>query len=432
MMRRRSAAGADRWGSAVKRYQACLTLAAQSALLLVLTACGYHHHGYYDYPPPNMPPGGSDGSTPTGLIQGSDGSFYGTTANGGRYGQGTFFRVTAAGAETVLYSFVGGSGDGASPEGVIQASDGNFYGATSGGGIGGCQFGCGIAFKITPDGAESVLYFFSGAADGGDPNGLIQGSDGNFYGTAAYGGVANSACGPAGCGVVFRLTPAGVESVLYSFTGGAADGAIAASLIQGKDGNFYGVTAYGGPSNDGTVFKVTAAGAETLLHSFAGGADGAVPQTPLAQGSDGNLYGTTPLGGTDASGIVFRITLAGVESVLHAFGGGADGAQPFTSVIQGSDGNLYGTTSAGGDAACPGGCGIVFKLTPAGAESALYLFTASANSGGQPPQPASLLQGGDGNFYGTTSAGGQFGQGTLFKLTPAGAETVLYSFGTNP
>ena len=119
--------------------------------------------------------------------------------------------------------------------------------------------------------------------------------------------------------VVFRLTPAGVESVLYSFTGGAADGAIAASLIQGSDGNFYGVTAYGGQSNDGTVFKVTAAGAETLLHSFAGGADGAVPQTPLTQGSDGNFYGTTPFGGASSNGVVFRVTPAGVETVLHAF-----------------------------------------------------------------------------------------------------------------
>jgi uncharacterized repeat protein (TIGR03803 family) len=430
MMPRGSAAGADRWESAVKCYQACLTVAARSALLLALTACGYHNHGYYP-PPYTPPPSTGDGSTPTGLIQGSDGNFYGTTANGGRYGAGTFFKVTLAGVETVLYSFVGGTGDGANPEGVIQGSDGNFYGSTSGGGTGGCQFGCGAAFKITPDGAESVLYFFTGAADGGDPNGLIQGSDGNFYGTAAYGGVTSGQCGPGGCGVAFRLTPAGVESVLHSFAGGSADGAVAASLIQGTDGNFYGVTAYGGQSNDGTVFKVTAAGAETVLHSFAGGSDGAIPQTPLTQGTDGSFYGTTPVGGTSSNGVVFRITPAGVETVLHAFAGGtADGAQPYTGVVQGSDGNFYGTTSAGGDATCPGGCGIVFKMTPAGAESALYLFTAGANS--QPPQPSSLLQGSDGNFYGTTSDGGQFGLGTLFKLTPAGVETVLYSFGTNP
>jgi uncharacterized repeat protein (TIGR03803 family) len=429
-MRRGSAAGADRRESAVKRYQACLRYAARGALLLALTACGYHHHDYYS--PGNAPFGTGDGSIPTGLIQASDGNFYGTTANGGRYGQGALFKLTQAGAETVLYSFVGGSGDGASPQGVIQASDGNFYGATSAGGSGGCQLGCGIAFKITPDGAESVLYSFTGAADGGGPNGLIQGSDGNFYGTTAFGGITSNPCGPGGCGVVFRLTPAGVESVLYSFTGLGADGAAAASLIQGSDGNFYGVTAYGGQSGNGTAFKVSAAGTETVLHSFAGGGDGAVPQTPLTQGSDGNLYGTTPFGGANSGGIVFRITPAGVETVLHAFGSAADGAQPFTGVVQGKDGNFYGTTSAGGDASCPGGCGIVFRITPAGAESALYLFTASANSGAQPPQPASLLQGSDGNFYGTTSNGGQFALGTVFKLTPAGVATVLYSFGTNP
>jgi uncharacterized repeat protein (TIGR03803 family) len=415
----------------VKRYHACLAVAARCALLSALTACGYHHDNYY--PPPPPPPSTNDGSNPTGLIQGSDGNFYGTTANGGRYGQGTFFRVTPAGAESVLYSFVGGAGDGSNPEGVVEGSNGNFYGATSGGGTGPCQFGCGTAFEITPDGAETVLYFFSGAADGGNPNPLIQGKDGNFYGTAAFGGVVSNLCGPGGCGVVFRLTPAGVETPLYSFTGGSTDGAVAASLIQGSDGNFYGMTVYGGASNDGTVFKVTTSGAETVLHSFAGGSDGALPQMPLTEGTDGNFYGTTPFGGADSVGVVFRITPAGVETVLHAFAGGtADGAKPFTAMIQASDGNFYGATNAGGDATCVGGCGVVFRITPAGAESVLYLFTASAITGAQPPLPSALLQGSDGNFYGTVSNGGQFGVGTVFKLTPAGVESVLYSFGSNP
>jgi uncharacterized repeat protein (TIGR03803 family) len=415
----------------VKRYPACLAVAARCVLLSALTACGYHHHGYY--PPSPPPPSSNDGSNPTDLIQGSDGNFYGTTANGGRYGQGTFFKVTPAGAETALYSFVGGTGDGSNPEGVIQGSDGNFYGATSGGGTGPCQFGCGTAFRITPDGAETVLYYFSGGADGGDPNPLIQGTDGNFYGTTAFGGVTSDLCGQSGCGVVFRLTAAGVESTLHSFAGGTADGAVAASLIQGSDGNFYGVTAYGGAANDGTVFKVTAAGAETVLHSFAGGSDGALPQTPLTEGTDGNFYGTTPAGGADSMGTVFRITPAGVETVLHAFAGAtADGAQPFTALIQASDGNFYGATNAGGETTCFGGCGVVFRVTPAAAESVLYLFAASAITGSQPPLPSSLLQGSDGNFYGTASNGGQFGFGTVFKLTPAGVETVLYSFGSNP
>ena len=411
----------------MKRFRACLTIAASCGVLSVLTACGYHHDHFYA--PPSPPPSG-DGADPTGLIQGADGNFYGTTNYGGRYGAGTFFKVTPAGAETLLYSFVGGPGDGAAPDGVIQGTDGNFYGATSNGGSGPCPFGCGTVFKITPAGAETVLYFFSGAADGGSPNGLIQGTDGNFYGTAAFGGQFNMFCGQQGCGVLFRVTPAGVESTPYAFVGGQNDGAQAASVIQGSDGNLYGVTQYGGQSNVGTVFKVTPAGAEVVLHSFAGGSDGALPQLPLTEGRDGNLYGTTPYGGKNADGVVLRVTPAGVETVLYAFAGtSSDGANPFTAMVQGSDGNFYGTTSSGGDDACAGGCGTVFSITPAGAESTLYLFAPSASTGAQPLQPSALIQAADGDFYGTTGAGGQFGSGTLFKLTPAGAETVLYSFG---
>jgi uncharacterized repeat protein (TIGR03803 family) len=221
-----------------------------------------------------------------------------------------------------------------------------------------------------------------------------------------------------------------VESPLYAFVGGQNDGALAASVIQGSDGNFYGTTQYGGSGNAGTVFKVTPTGTESVLHSFAGGSDGALPQLPLTQGSDGNLYGTTPYGGKNGNGVVFRVTPAGAETVLYAFAGtNSDGANPFTAMVQGSDGNLYGTTSSGGDGACAGGCGSVFRITTAGVESTLYLFAPSASTGAQPPGPSALIQGTDGNFYGTTSAGGQFGSGTLFRLTPAGAETVLYSFG---
>jgi uncharacterized repeat protein (TIGR03803 family) len=198
------------------------------------------------------------------------------------------------------------------------------------------------------------------------------------------------------------------------------------------DGNYYGVTTYGGTSNDGTVFKVTPAGVETVLYAFAGGNDGELPTAPLTEGTDGNYYGSTPFGGVNGQGVVFKVTPAGVETLLHAFAGGsADGANPYTALIQGTDGNFYGTTNSGGDASCLGGCGTVFKLTPAGAESILYLFTASAFGGPQPPSPSSLLQGTDSNFYGTTSNGGELGAGAVFRLTPAGAASVLYSFGTN-
>jgi uncharacterized repeat protein (TIGR03803 family) len=410
------------------RYRAYLSISA-SCVLMALASCGGDNYWGY-YPPPPIPTG--DGIGPDALIQGSDGNFYGTTASGGASGLGTLFKVTPAGAETLVYSFAGGAANGATPQTLLQGSDGNFYGVTSGGGSGPCQSGCGGAFKITPTGVQTGLYFFSGGADGGQPSDVIQGSDGNLYGTTAYGGTANNACGAGGCGVAFKLTTAGAESTLYSFVAGTSDGGLPVGLTQGSDGNFYGTTTYGGASNNGTVFKVTPAGAETVLHSFGSGSDGALPQGPLIQGKDGNFYGTTAYGGAANGGAVFRITPAGVETVLYSFvGGTTDGANPYTTLVQGSDGNFYGTTNSGGDASCFGGCGAVVKVTPTGAETVLYFFTATVFGGPQAPSPSSLLQGSDGNFYGTTLNGGQFGNGALFKLTPAGAVTVLYSFGTN-
>ncbi len=430
--------------NAVSCFRAYLTVAAGWLMLAGLTGCGcnsgwnYNCNNYY-YPPSY--PGSNDGVNPTGLIAGSDGNYYGTTANGGSNGLGTFFKVTPAGVETVLYSFAGGGSDGADPEGIVQGTDGNFYGATNFGGNGNCPSGCGMVFRITPAGAETVLYFFTGAADGGDPNGVVEGTDGNFYGTAAYGGIANSNCGASGCGVVFRLTSAGAESVVYSFSGGT-NGLQPVSLIQGTDGNFYGTTVYGGQLNYGTVFKVTAAGAQTVLHSFAGGTDGQQPQqTQLIEGSDGNFYGTTPYGGANSRGVVYRITPAGAETVLYAFAGGAnDGALPFTSLVE-NGGDFYGTTNGGGNGSCAGGCGTVFKLTSAGAESVLYFFGPTANSGGQAANPSSLLLAINptpiipGNLAGTTANGGQYGIGSVFTVTKLTATpvaaTTLYSFGTN-
>ena len=413
----------------MNRYRTWLKVAACSGLVAAVAACGDHDYGGY-YPPPPIPTG--DGLGPDAMIQGADGNFYGTTTAGGKYGLGAVFKVTPGGVESLIYSFAGGPANGATPQGVIQGSDGNFYGATAGGGSGPCSFGCGTVFKLTPTGVLTTLYFFSGATDGGVPNGVIQGSDGNFYGTTAFGGVTNNQCGSRGCGVVFKVTPAGVETALYAFIAGTTDGALPASLIQVMDGIYYGVTTYGVTSNDGTVFKVTPAGVETVLYAFAGGNDGELPTAPLTEGTDGNYYGSTPFGGVNGQGVVFKVTPAGVETLLHAFAGGsADGANPYTALIQGTDGNFYGTTNSGGDASCLGGCGTVFKLTPAGAESILYLFTASAFGGPQPPSPSSLLQGTDSNFYGTTSNGGELGAGAVFRLTPAGAASVLYSFGTN-
>lgn len=307
-------------------------------------------------------------------------------------------------------------------------------------------------------GIESVLHIFgetaSGATttlDGSQPQAPpIQASDGNFYGTTSAGG-ANSCLSLANfCGTVYEITPAGVETVLYSFGASPSDGFDPlGSLIQAGDGNFYGTTGMGGAHGAGTVFKITPAGVETILYSFgASPSDGAAPQGSLIQASDGNFYGTTASGGTNSCfgapnfcGTVFKITPSGVETVLHSFGASPlDGVQPAGGLIQASDGSYYGTTAGGGTY----GAGTVFEVTPAGTESVLYSFGASVSAGidldGSTPQ-GTLIQGTDGNFYGTTADGGtntayanpniSDGCGTLFEITPNGLETVIYSFGAS-
>jgi uncharacterized repeat protein (TIGR03803 family) len=370
----------------------------------------------------------ADGIGPAAnVVQGSDGNFYGTTQRGGPSNLGTVFKITPAGVETVLHSFAGGASDGSLPTAaLIQGSDGNFYGTTSGGG----PAGAGNVFRITPAGVETVLHSFGGGTtDGSTPNAaLILGSDGNFYGTTSKGGTS-------GNGTVFRITPAGVETVLYSFAGGTADGSTPnAALLLGSDGNFYGTTSHGGTGSNGTVFKTTPAGIETVLYSFAGGTtDGRTPNAALIPGSDGNFYGTTSDGGMSYLGTVFKITPAGVETVLYSFAGGTtDGRVPNAALILGSDGNFYGTTSGGGPtgAGIPFGTGTVFKITPAGVETVLHLFAGGATDGSIPN--ATLIPGSDGNFYGTTSSGGAGSSGSLVKITLAGTETVVYSFNTGP
>jgi trimeric autotransporter adhesin len=346
--------------------------------------------------------GSTDGGNPgAGLIQGSDGNFYGTTEVGGASGDGTVFKVTPAGVESVLYSFTGGA-DGATPTArLIQGSDGNFYGTTQFGGTS----NDGTVFKVTPAGVETVLHTFTDGADAGLPlAGLIQGSDGNFYGTSLQGGANDG-------GTVFKVTPAGVESVLYSFTSGADGGFPQAALIQGSDGNFYGTTQVGGASGNGTVFKVTPAGIETVLYSFGGGTDGNYPYAGLTQGTDGNFYGTTEQGGANDLGTIFKVTPAGVETVLWTFAYGTDGMHPYGTLIQGADGNFYGTTYQGGTNAE----GTIFEITPTGVETVLYSFGGLSQSDGRFPQ-GGLIQGADGNFYGTTLAGSPSGYGTVFKF----------------
>jgi uncharacterized repeat protein (TIGR03803 family) len=348
--------------------------------------------------------GGTDGASPRGsLLQAPDGNLYGTTSAGGSSGLGTVFKITPAGQESVLYSFVGGS-DGATPSGsLILASDGNLYGTTGSGGS-----GSGTVFKITLTGTEGVLYAFSGGADGQFPSGgLIQANDGQLYGTTAVGGLANA-------GTVFVVNLSGSEKVLYSFSGAPDGYEPFGSLIQATDGDLYGL-ALGGCKGYGCVFRVTLAGAETILHSFVQGIDGAGPFGSLIQASDGNLYGMTSGGGVAAGvnppGTVFRISLDGIESTVHNFLGGSDGTYPEGSLIQASDGNLYGLTSGGGSSAI--NVGVAFKISLSGSETILYSFAGGIDAAA--PR-RDLVQGTDGHFYGTSLTGGTNGFGTVFRI----------------
>ncbi|MGD0119173.1 MAG: choice-of-anchor tandem repeat GloVer-containing protein [Candidatus Binatus sp.] len=342
----------------------------------------------------------------------------------------------------VLHSFEGA--DGFQPQaGVIQGSDGNFYGTTSGGG----PNHHGTVFQLTPAGTLTTLYSFCGqpgCADGADPlAGVIQGSDGNFYGTTYYGGTA-------GNGTVFKVTPAGTLTILYSFcsvvdpgTGYCVDGEWPyAGLTQGSDGNFYGTTEYGGTINGGVVFKITPSGTLTTLYSFCSVSDPGSDDYCLdgdnlyggvIQGSDGNFYGTTLWGGTNGRfyGTVFRIASSGTLTTVYSFcnrAGCQDGVRPYPGLIQGNDGSFYGTTLAGGGE----GYGTVFKLTPSGTLTTLYSFCSVVDHStgycvdGQAAN--GVIQGRDGNFYGTTEFGGLNGDGSVFRITPSGTLTFLYLF----
>jgi uncharacterized repeat protein (TIGR03803 family) len=349
-----------------------------------------------------------------GLVQGTDGNFYGTTEFGGSGGVGTVFRISPSGAYTNLYSFATYFGDGWQPlAGLVQGSDGNFYGTTSAKGTNSCR--CGNLFRISPSGSYSNLHYFSGLTnDGSTPRGvLVQGRDGSFYGTATGGGA-----GLGAAGVVFRISPGGNYTNLYSFPGYTHDGYLPiGNLAQGSDGNFYGVTVNGGSNSFGTVFRISPSGSYTNLHSFAGGyyygnSDGQRPNAGLVQGDDGNFYGTTTGGGTNvnAAGTVFRMTPSGVCTTLYSFGGAPDGSTPAAALVQGSDGNFYGTTDSGGTNIC--GCGTIFRISPSGQYRSLYSFGVP----GQGDPVAALVQGSDGAFYGTTEMGGTNGAGTVFKM----------------
>jgi uncharacterized repeat protein (TIGR03803 family) len=331
----------------------------------------------------------------------SAGNLYGTTYYGGGLpNMGVVFKLDTAGQETVLYSFTGGA-DGSRPSsGVIRDAAGNFYGTTSAGD----SANQGVVYKVNAAGHETVLYSFTGGADGAEPSyGVIRDSGGNLYGTTYQGGTANF-------GVVYKVTAAGQETVLHSFTGGFDGRSPSGGVIRDAAGNLYGTTEYGGTGNAGTVYKLDAAAQETVLYTFSGGVDGFFPQGGVIRDTAGNLYGTTALGGTINSGVVYKVDTTGQETVLYKFTG-ADGYGPYAGVVRDSAGNLYGTTFNGGAM----NLGVVYQLDTAGQETVLYSFTGGSD-GGQPG--VGVIRDSAGNLYGTAPIGGTKGGGVAFKLTP--------------
>ena len=342
----------------------------------------------------------------------------------------------AAQTFTTLFSF--NFTDGNLPiGGLVQATDGNFYGTTATGGLNRCKVhrthsdpngvnnGCGTIFKITPRGALTSLHTFDGT-DGEYPeSGVVQGVDGNFYGTTQAGGTDTS-CDYGlipGCGTIFKITPSGTFTTLHSFQ--LTDGAIPArKLVQGTDGNFYGATGAGGANGYGTVYKITPSGTLTTLHTF-DGTDGSGPNA-LVQGTNGNLYGTTIEGGTGGnaenapSGTVFEITPSGTITTLFNFdnlNNQNPGGPQVGALVQGTgtDGNFYGLTVEGGSGVGCGtaGCGTLFKMTPSGTLTVVYSIPGPTANG---IPDAGLIQSTNGNFYGATSGGG-LDYGTIYSLS---------------
>ncbi|MFZ0032264.1 MAG: choice-of-anchor tandem repeat GloVer-containing protein [Candidatus Cybelea sp.] len=330
----------------------------------------------------------------------------------------------------ILYRFQGGS-DGATPDAGLTAYNGTFYGTTASDGAS----GFGTAFQITTSGKESVIHGFIGSPkDGAEPEGVLKVVKGELYGASVGGGTD-------GQGTIFKVSTSGRERVLYDFKGAAGDGAMPSSGLTVLGGRLYGTTTYGGESSAcasascGTVFEVTLSGIERMLYAFKGGADGSWPFAAVVV-INGTLYGTTAYGGANGKGTIFSLSASGKERVIYSFKGGKDGARPYGGLAVMSS-RLYGTTYAGGiSSKCSFyvGCGTVFEVTTSGAERVLYRFGGYPSDG---EGPVSDLVPFNGLLYGTTRYGGStachpasgiVGCGTVFKISTSGSETVLNSF----
>ena len=362
--------------------------------------------------------GGDDGAYPQAqLIHDSANNLYGTTSGGGGfcpgYGCGVIFKIDARGHETVLYRFLGGE-DGAWPSGaLVRDATGVMYGTTYGGGADcGTDEGCGTVFKLDTTLKKTVLHRFIGLDGQAPASGLVMDTKGILYGTTEAGGIFND-------GAVFRIDKRGKMSVIHSFNFWVDGACPCSSLHLDSSGNLYGVTFDGG-GGLGAVFKLSKNLDETVLYAFSGmNGDGSYPYTGLSEDSDGNLYGATAGGGTRGdNGTIFKLTPNGGESVLYSFKGMPDGTVP-VGLLRDVRGNLYGTTREGGKGGCSYGCGTVFRLSRNGIEEVLHRFTGGAD--GATPYAGLVVD--NKALYGTTFVGGAYngcnqGCGVIFKLTP--------------
>jgi uncharacterized repeat protein (TIGR03803 family) len=388
------------------RERAFTALLVATALTVVLPAqsaiASYHYKTLYSFQ------GGKDGMLPYArLLLDDAGNLYGTTVEGGPQGScsfsggcGTVFKLAPDGTETVIHAFCSESNcaDGSGPyAGLIQDGAGNLYGTTTYGGA----HGAGTVFQIAPDGTETVLRSFVDGGIGSFPDGgVIVDNSGTLYGTTGTGGAENA-------GVVFRLVPGGTFEVLADFPGGAGGASPAGDLAVDKNGNFYGIMG-GGAADFGGVFKLRASGHNIkIIYSFHGSpSDAGNPSSGVIMDRAGNIYGTTPQGGTYDRGATYKIAKDGTETVLHSFD---RNTAPYGALVRDEAGNLYGTASAGGTS----NCGAVFKLMPDGRQIILHAFDGVIDGCNS---MAGLVADSRGYLYGTTVARGRYGYGTVFRV----------------